>query len=171
VKEDAMTLEIGAKAPAFALKDDTGATVRLADLVGGGVDGGGGTWVVLYFYPRADTPGCTTEACEFTTGIAAFRGLRAEVVGVSPDQPAALAKFRAKYGLKVRLLSDPGKEVLAAYDAWGTKKLYGKEVVGVKRSTVLIDPKGRVAHHWKSVKAAGHAAHVQARLAELRAAQ
>ncbi|MCE9636327.1 MAG: peroxiredoxin [Planctomycetes bacterium] len=156
-----MSIEIGSKAPAFALKDDAGATVKLSEFAG--------RWVVLYFYPRADTPGCTKEACEFTAAIRAFEGMDADVVGVSPDASPALAKFRAKYGLKVRLLGDPGKETLAAYDAWGTKKLYGKEVVGVKRSTVIVDPNGRVAHHWKSVKAAGHAAFVQAKLTELRA--
>lgn len=158
-----MSIEIGTKAPQFTLEDDTGAKVSLRDFAG--------RWVVLYFYPRADTPGCTKEACEFTADIAAFEGMDADVVGVSPDRAPALAKFRAKYGLKVRLLGDPGKETLAAYDAWGTKKLYGKETVGVKRSTVIVDPAGRVAHHWKSVKAAGHAAFVRAKLAELRAAK
>lgn len=157
----ASKVAVGAKAPAFTLRDADAKPVSLADFAG--------RWVVLYFYPRADTPGCTTEACEFTTAIATFRGMDAAVLGVSPDQPAALAKFRAKYGLAVTLLGDPEKTTLAAYGAWGVKKLYGREVTGVIRSTVLIDPKGRIAHHWKSVKAAGHAGHVQVRLAELRA--
>ena len=155
--------EIGAKAPAFALTDADGKTVKLSDLAG--------RWVVLYFYPRADTPGCTTEACEFTAEIAAFRGMDAEVVGVSPDATPALARFRDKYGLAVRLLGDPSKMTLEAYGAWGVKKMYGKDVTGVIRSTVLVDPKGRVAHHWRSVRAAGHAAAVKARLAELRPAK
>ena len=154
-------IEVGAKAPAFALQDADWKTVKLADLAG--------RWVVLYFYPRADTPGCTVEACEFTAGIAAFQGMDAEVFGVSPDPPAALARFRDKHKLKVRLLSDPDHTALTAYGAWGTKQMVGKDVVGVKRSTVLIDPKGRVAHHWPTVRAAGHAAAVQAKLAERRA--
>lgn len=157
----APTLEPGTPAPGFSLPDADGNPVSLADLAG--------RWVVLYFYPRADTPGCTKEACEFTSEVDAFRGMDADVLGVSPDRPPALAKFRAKYGLAVRLLADPEKAVLAAYGAWGEKKLYGKAVTGVIRSTVIVDPQGRVAHRWKSVKAAGHAGHVKARLAELRA--
>lgn len=155
---DGGALEAGAKAPPFALKDDAGKTVKLADL--------SGRWIVLYFYPRADTPGCTTEACEFTAEIAAFEGMGVEVLGVSPDDPPALAKFRAKYGLKVRLLSDPERTTLTKYGAWGVKKMYGKDVTGVLRSTVLIDPRGRIAHHWRNVRAAGHAAAVKERLAE-----
>lgn len=155
-------IEVGKRAPAFTLKDADGRAVRLASLAG--------KWVVLYFYPRADTPGCTTEACEFTERLAAFERLDAVVFGVSPDEPAALAKFRAKHALRVGLLSDPSRTTLAAYGAWGPKKLYGKETVGVIRSTVLIDPAGKVAHHWRTVRAAGHAEHVAARLAEARKA-
>ena len=154
---------VGAKAPAFSLPNADGDTVKLSDFAG--------KWVVVYFYPRADTPGCTKEACEFTADIASFRGMGADVIGISPDSSAALAKFRGKYGLLVHLLGDPSKKTMTDYGAWGVKKLYGKEVTGVIRSTVLIDPKGKIAHHWKSVKAAGHAAHVKARLADLRAAK
>jgi peroxiredoxin Q/BCP len=109
------------------------------------------------------------EAREFTGAMKEFRGLSADVCGVSPDSPAALAKFRAKHGLDVRLLSDPTKKTMSAYGAFGTKTLYGKKVEGVIRSTVLIDPKGNVAHHWKSVKAAGHAEHVRRKIEELSA--
>lgn len=154
------TIDIGAPAPAFELTDADGRRVTLADFAG--------RWLVLYFYPRADTPGCTKEACEFTSELDAFRGLGADVLGVSPDLPPALVKFRAKYSLGVRLGSDPEKKAMTAYGAWGEKKNYGRTIVGVIRSTVIVGPDGRIAHHWKSVKAAGHAAHVKARLAALR---
>jgi peroxiredoxin Q/BCP len=155
-------VRVGAAAPAFKLPDQDGVEASLAGLRG--------RWVVLYFYPRDDTPGCTTEACEFTDGIDAFRGLDAEVLGCSPDPPDKHRKFIAKHGLKVRLLSDPGHEVMDAYGAWGEKSMYGRTTMGVIRSTVLIDPKGRVAHHWPRVKAKGHADAVRAKLEELRAA-
>lgn len=155
-------LTVGAPAPAFSLPDQDGATVSLESLAG--------NWVVLYFYPKDDTPGCTTEACEFTATITDFSGLDAVVLGCSPDSPASHRKFIAKHGLKVRLLSDPERTVLSAYGAFGEKKMYGKPVVGVIRSTVIIDPAGKVAAHWPTVKAAGHAATVAARLRELRGA-
>lgn len=154
------TIRVGAPAPAFSLPDQNGEVVSLADFAG--------KWVVLYFYPKDDTPGCTTEACQFSDGIEAFSGLDAVVLGVSPDTPASHAKFIAKYDLKLTLLADPEHEVLAAYGAWGEKKMYGKTVQGVTRSTVLIDPEGRIAHHWPNVKADGHAAAVRERLAQLR---
>jgi peroxiredoxin Q/BCP len=156
----AAKIEIGRAAPSFELVDQDEAKVSLADLRG--------SWVVLYFYPRDDTPGCTTEACEFTEGIEAFRDLEAVVLGCSPDTPAKHRKFIEKYDLGVLLLSDPERGVMEAYGAWGEKKMYGKTVTGVIRSTVLIDPQGRVAHHWPRVKAKGHAAKVQERLEELR---
>jgi len=154
-------LDVGAPAPDFELPDQDGETVRLSDL--------GGRWVVVYFYPKDDTPGCTTEACEFTEGIEAFRGLDAEVFGCSPDPPETHRKFIAKHGLGVRLLSDPGHEVMEAYGAWGEKTMYGRTTVGVIRSTVLVDPDGKVAHHWARVRAAGHAGKVREQLEELRA--
>ena len=155
-----MPATIGSKAPAFRAQDADGKTVTLDDLKG--------RWAVLYFYPRDDTPGCTTEACEFTASIRDFEGLDAAVVGVSPDRPETHAKFATKYKLKVRLLSDPEKAMLTAYGAWGEKTLYGKKTIGVIRSTVLLDPEGRVAHAWPKVKAAGHAAAVREKLSELR---
>lgn len=153
-------LQIGSAAPSFALPDHNDTLVRLSDLAG--------KWVVLYFYPKDDTPGCTTEACEFTDSIAEFEGMDAEVLGCSPDAPASHRKFIAKHSLKFRLLSDPGHETLAAYGAWGEKKMYGRSTQGVIRSTVIIDPAGRVAAHWPTVKAAGHAAAVRDKLTTLR---
>jgi peroxiredoxin Q/BCP len=152
-------LKIGQPAPGFRLADQDGIEVSIGTFRG--------RWVVLYFYPKDDTPGCTTEACEFTDGIETFGGLDAVVLGCSPDSPERHRKFIAKHRLKVRLLSDPGHEVMAAYGAWGEKNMYGKVVEGVIRSTVIIDPEGRVAHHWKQVKAAGHADKVREKLEEL----
>ena len=153
-------IEVGKPAPAFTLQNQAGDPVSLAGL--------GGRWVVLYFYPRDDTPGCTKEACEFTAGVAEFRKLDAVVLGCSPDDAESHRKFIAKYDLDVQLLSDPAHAVMESYGAWGEKTLYGRTSVGVIRSTVLIDPAGKVAHHWKKVRAAGHAGHVAARLAALR---
>lgn len=109
------------------------------------------------------------EACEFSASLSQFAKLGAEAVGVSPDEPESHVKFRKKHALGVRLLSDPSKKTMSAYGAWGMKNMYGKKVLGVIRSTVLVGPDGNVAHHWKAVKAAGHAASVAAKVAELRA--
>ena len=152
-------LKTGRPAPDFSLPDQDGVEVSLDALRG--------RWVVLYFYPKDDTPGCTTEACEFTEGIEAFHELDAEVFGCSPDSPDRHRKFIAKHKLAVRLLSDPGHEVMAAYGAWGEKNMYGKVTVGVIRSTVIIDPEGLVAHHWKRASAKGHAEKVREKLEEL----
>jgi len=154
-------IEIGRAAPTFSLPDQDGVEVSLAALRG--------RWVVLYFYPKDDTPGCTTEACEFTEGIEAFRSLDAVVLGCSPDSAERHRKFIAKYGLEVRLLSDPDHEVMEAYGAWGEKNMYGKVSVGVIRSTVIIDPEGRVGHHWKRASAKGHALKVREKLKALQA--
>ena len=152
-------LEAGQKAPAFTLPDQDNKSVALKDFAG--------RWVVLYFYPKDDTPGCTTEACDFTGGLKAFEKLNAKVIGVSPDSPESHRKFIAKYKLKIDLLSDPEKKVLVKYGAWGIKNMYGKKSEGVIRSTFLIDPNGRIAHAWYSVKAAGHAEKVQEKLSAL----
>jgi peroxiredoxin Q/BCP len=156
---NATKIEEGGKAPGFKLPDQDGTLVSLSDYEG--------KWVVLYFYPKDDTPGCTTEACEFTAGIADFKGLSAEVLGCSPDSPETHRKFISKYDLGVRLLSDPDHGVMEIYGAWGEKNLYGRVTVGVIRSTVIIDPEGRVAHRWKRVKARGHAEKVRERLQKL----
>ena len=152
-------IAVGKKAPAFKLPDQDDDIVSLADYRG--------QWVVLYFYPRDDTPGCTKEACEFTAGLRGFRKLDAVVLGCSPDTAARHKAFIKKYKLKVRLLSDRAHGVMERYGAWGEKVLYGKTSVGVKRSTVVIDPSGKVAHHWRAVKAAGHADRVREKIAEL----
>ncbi len=152
-------ITIGKAAPAFALQDQDGRIRKLSEFKG--------SWVVLYFYPRDDTPGCTVEACEFTTGLEGFEKLDAEVLGCSPDSPESHRKFIAKHRLKITLLSDPDHEAMEAYGAWGDKVLYGRKFKGVIRSTVIVDPAGKVAHHWKKVKAKGHAESVRAKLAEL----
>ena len=152
-------LAVGDRAPDFSADTD-GGRVQLSELAG--------KRVVLYFYPKDDTPGCTRQACEFTAGIAEFEKLDAVILGCSPDDEASHRKSIAKYDLKVQLLSDPTHATMEAYGAWGEKVLYGRKSVGVIRSTALIDPKGNVAHHWKKVRAAGHADHVAARLAALR---
>ncbi|HZL17009.1 MAG TPA: peroxiredoxin [Polyangia bacterium] len=155
-------LKIGAKAPAFTLPDQDDKTVKLSEYAG--------RWLVLYFYPNDDTPGCTVEACDFTNGLKAFEKLDAVVVGCSPNTPESHRKFIAKYKLKVRLLSDPDHKMMEAYGAWGEKVLYGRKSLGVIRSTVIISPDGKIAHHWAKVKAAGHADFVQQKLKDLRAA-
>ena len=154
-------IEIGTTAPAFTLADQDGKNVSLESLRG--------QWLVLYFYPKDDTPGCTIEACEFTDGIEAFAELDAMVLGCSPDSPEEHLAFIEKHGLKIRLLSDPDHRVMEAYEAWGEKKLYGKVSIGVKRSTVIIDPEGLIAHRWKRASAKGHAGKVRERLESLQA--
>lgn len=155
-------LATGQKAPEFRLQNHNGQTVTNQELKG--------SWVVLYFYPRDDTPGCTVEACEFTAGIRDFQKLNARVIGVSPDSVESHAKFMRKHNLSVELLADPEHQMLERYGAWGEKSMYGKKSFGVLRSTVVLDPEGRVAKHWPKVQAAGHAAAVQAALAELQGA-
>jgi peroxiredoxin Q/BCP len=157
-KKTMSTLTVGKKAPVFTLPDEDGTPTKLSDLAG--------QWVVLYFYPKDDTPGCTVEACEFTSGLEGFESLDAAVFGCSPDSPESHRKFIAKHKLKVKLLSDPDHKVMEKFGAWGEKVSYGKKTVGVIRSTVLIDPTGKVAHHWPTVKTAGHAEAVRAKLAE-----
>jgi peroxiredoxin Q/BCP len=152
-------VSIGRKAPAFSLLDENGRKVKLSEFTG--------QWVVLYFYPKDDTPGCTVEACAFTRGLAGFERLDAVVLGCSPDLPEKHLEFIAKHRLGIRLLSDPEHQVLEKYGAWGEKNLYGKIAMGVIRSTVLIDPEGKVAYHWPKVKAEGHAEEVRSKLAEL----
>ena len=145
-----MRLEPGDKAPAFALLDDTGKTVKLSDFKGKSV--------LLYAYPAAMTPGCTKQACDFRDNLKAFAKHDLVVIGISPDKPEKLAKFREHDDLTFTLLSDPDKKVLASYGAFGEKMMYGKTVTGVIRSTFVIDPKGKVEHAFYNVKATGHVA-------------
>ncbi|MBI1367655.1 MAG: thioredoxin-dependent thiol peroxidase [Planctomycetes bacterium] len=155
-------LDIGDKAPAFTLPDQDGNKIKLSDLAG--------QWVVLYFYPKDDTPGCTVQACEFTEGIKDFQKLDARVLGCSADSPESHRKFIAKHKLKITLLSDEDHKVMEKYQAWGEKNMYGRISMGVIRSTVIIDPKGRIAHRWRKVSAKGHAAKAAEKLAELKSA-
>ena len=152
-------LEPGTKAPAFTLTDATGQKVSLKDFAGRDV--------VLYFYPRDDTPGCTKEACGFRDAWDGLRELGAAVLGVSADDADSHKRFVAKYRLPFTLLSDPDRSVMAAYGAYGEKTMYGKKVVGVIRSTVWIGPDGRVRRHWARVAdAAKHPEQVLAALRE-----
>jgi len=143
-------LAAGDAAPDFSLLDDSGATVSLAQLRG--------SRVILYAYPAAMTPGCTTQACDFRDSLARFTAAGYTVLGISPDEPEALAQFRTKEGLTFPLLSDPDRSVLTAYGAYGEKKLYGKVVVGVIRSTFVIDATGHIEVAQYAVKATGHVA-------------
>ena len=150
-------LQVGDVAPEFTLTDDAGRQVSLADFRG--------QRVIVYFYPAAMTPGCTTQACDFTDSLDALHAAGYEVLAISPDQPAKLAKFREKDHLTIRLLSDPEKAVLEAYGAYGEETMYGKKVVGVIRSTFVIDPEGLVEHAQYNVKATGHVAKLRRDLA------
>ncbi len=143
-------LAAGDPAPQFTLPDPDGHEVRLADLRG--------RRVIVYFYPAASTPGCTKQACDFRDSLASFTGEGYAVLGISPDKPAKLARFRDAEGLTFPLLSDPDRTVLEAYGAYGEKKLYGKTVTGVIRSTFVIDPDGKVELAQYGVKATGHVA-------------
>lgn len=149
-------LEPGSPAPDFTLIDQDERSVSLADLRGGGV--------VLFFYPAAMTPGCTTEACDFRDSLAPLQAAGYTVLGVSRDDPATLRAFRERDGLTYDLLSDPDHAVHDAYGAWGEKMNYGKVVEGVIRSTFVVDADGRIAHALYNVKATGHVARVRALL-------
>ena len=141
-------LEPGETAPAFTLSAADGSTVSLSDLAG--------EHVVVYFYPAAMTPGCTTQACDFRDSLDALHASGYQVLGISPDEPAKLATFVERDRITYPLLSDPDHAVLEAWGAWGEKSLYGKKVIGVIRSTVVVDPDGKVELAQYNVKATGH---------------
>ena len=143
-------LQPGDKAPAFTLTDDTGQQVSLADFAG--------RKVIVYFYPAAMTPGCTRQACDFSESLDSLTKDGYAVVGISPDKPEKLAKFRDKDGLTITLLSDPDKSVMQEWAAFGEKMMYGKRVTGVIRSTFVVDEDGTIEHAWYNVKATGHVA-------------
>jgi peroxiredoxin Q/BCP len=153
-------LEAGDRAPAFSLPDQDGRKVSLKEFAG--------SPLVVYFYPADDTPGCTKEACQFNDNLHAFNRAGVSVVGISPDDAASHRAFRAKYGLRLPLLSDPGHTTMERYGAWGEKTLYGRKSVGVIRSTFLVGSDGRVARAWYGVRADGHAAKVLEEAAALR---
>jgi thioredoxin-dependent peroxiredoxin len=143
-------LEVGDKAPAFSLSDADGNTVKLSDFKG--------RKVIVYFYPAASTPGCTKQACDFRDSLAELNEAGLDVIGISPDKPAKLAKFRDAEGLTFPLLSDPDREVLAAWGTFGEKTMYGKTVQGVIRSTFVVDENGKIEVAQYNVKATGHVA-------------
>lgn len=143
-----MSLEAGNPAPDFTLQDDEEKSVTLSGLRG--------KPVVLYFYPKDNTPGCTTEACDFRDNMARAKGAGAVVLGVSPDSVRSHQRFKEKYGLSFPLLADEEHSVAEAYGAWGEKKMYGKVREGLIRSTFLIDPDGNVVRAWRNVRVKGH---------------
>jgi thioredoxin-dependent peroxiredoxin len=152
-------LEPGDRAPAFKLQRDGGDTVSLKDFKGGKL--------VVFFYPKADTPGCTREAIDFSRLRKQFAKAGTEVLGVSADPVEKQDKFKAKHKLTVALASDPARDMLTAYGAWGKKKLYGRTFMGVIRKTVLIDGNGRIARIWPKVSVDGHADEVLAAATDL----
>jgi len=154
---ESVRLSPGDTAPEFTLTDDTGAEHHLADYLG--------RKVIVYFYPSAMTPGCTKQACDFTDSLDALQAAGYQVLGVSPDKPERLAKFREKESLTFPLLSDPDKQVLRDYGAFGEKKLYGKTVEGVIRSTFVVDEDGKIFLAKYNVKATGHVAMLRRELA------
>jgi peroxiredoxin Q/BCP len=154
--EASTSLAEGDKAPAFSLPDEMGALVSSASL--------SGKPYVIYFYPKDDTPGCTKEACDFRDNLRAFNTQKVRVLGVSPDDPKRHAKFKEKYGLTFTLLSDTEKQLISAYGIWIKKLNYGREYMGVQRSTFIVDKAGKIAKAWHGVRVPGH---VEAVLAAL----
>ena len=151
---------VGTPLPAFSLSDDQGRTVTHADFKG--------HWTVLYAYPKDSTPGCTTEACDFRDRQAALKKLGAKIYGISRDSAKSHQGFIAKQGLTFPLLSDPDTALLKPLGAFGTKIMYGKEVIGIIRSTFLVDPEGLIRHVWPKVRVKDHAEEVVAVLKELK---
>jgi len=149
-----MPISAGQLAPDFTLPTDTGESLTLSSLRG--------QWVVLYAYPKDDTPGCTTEACEFRDLFPKFKKDKAVILGISPDSVKAHVKFKTKYELPFTLLADEDKVALQAYDIWKEKSMYGKKYMGVERTTFVIDPKGQIVKVFEKVKPAGHAEEVMA---------
>lgn len=152
-------LEAGAKAPEFCLPNQDEVEICLRDFQG--------KWVVLYFYPKDNTPGCTTEACDFTDEQPNFKELDAVILGVSPDSAKKHQNFIAKKDLKITLLADEEKKVATLYDVWRMKKNYGREYMGIVRTTFLIDPKGKIAKIWNNVRVKGHVEKVKEELTKL----
>lgn len=154
-----MMLQIGNDAPNITLKNQDGIEVSLSDFKH--------QWVVLYFYPKDDTTGCTIQACEFSENIDGFSSLNATIIGVSPDDMTKHQKFIGKYDIAYSLLCDEEHIALKTYEAWGLKQMYGKEYEGVIRSTFIINPDGKIAKLWSNVKSKGHALIVKEELQKL----
>jgi peroxiredoxin Q/BCP len=152
-------VDVGDNAPDFCLANEDDQEICLKDYHG--------KWLILYFYPKDNTSGCTKEAMDFSEKRDSLRGLDAEVVGISRDSPSSHKKFREKYRLSISLLSDQDHRVAEAYGAWALKKMYGKESLGIVRSTFLIDPEGQVAHIWRKVRVLDHAKAVMNTLGNL----
>lgn len=155
-----MTILEGMHAPEFSLSDEKGETVSLADF-------SAKKYVVLYFYPKDATPGCTTQACDFRDSHEDFSNLNAVILGVSPDNKASHEKFIEKQGLPFSLLVDEDQAVSKKYDVWKLKKMFGKEFMGIERSTFLIDPTGTIVKEWRKVKVKGHIEEVLSTVKEL----
>jgi peroxiredoxin Q/BCP len=152
-------LKVGDKAPELTLPNQDGVEVSLRDLEG--------KWIVLYFYPKDNTPGCTTQACEFTEALPVFDDLDAAILGVSPDSPKKHTNFIAKKNLLITLLADESKEVCEKYGVWQLKKMCGREYMGVVRSTFLISPEGKIEALWQKVRVKGHVETVKQKLKEI----
>ncbi|HHD81804.1 MAG TPA: thioredoxin-dependent thiol peroxidase [Campylobacterales bacterium] len=153
-------LEIGDVVPDFCLPNQDEEEICFRDIKG--------RWIVLYFYPKDNTPGCTTEACDFTAALPDFTGMEAMILGVSPDSPKKHRNFIEKKELKITLLADEEKELCQSFGIWQLKKFMGREYMGVVRSTFIISPEGKIAHTWTKVKVKNHVEEVKAKLAELR---
>lgn len=147
-----MALKVGLKAPAFSLQDQDDKTRKLSDYLG--------SWVLIYFYPKDDTPGCTKEACGLRDNFPSFNKSKAVVLGISTDTVASHKKFVDKYNLPFTLLADTAKQVVEKYGVWGEKKFMGRTYMGTKRTSFLIDPRGKVAKIYENVKPPGHAEQV-----------
>ena len=151
-------MKVGQKAPDFSVKDDTGKPTKLSDLKG--------KKIVLYFYPKDDTPGCTKEACNFRDGISAIKKLGAVVLGVSADSVESHRKFKNKFDLNFPLLADTDKEIIEAYGVWKEKSMYGRKYMGIERTTFIIGKDGKITHIFPKVKVAEHADEVLEALKE-----
>jgi len=151
-------MKLGQKAPDFSVTDDSGKTVKLSDLKG--------KKIVLYFYPKDDTPGCTKEACNFRDGIAAIKKLGAVVLGVSADSVESHRKFKTKFDLNFPLLADTDRKIIEAYDVWQEKSMYGRKYMGIVRTTYIIGKDGKITHIFPKVKVNEHAEEIMAALKE-----
>lgn len=155
-----MSLTIGSPAPNFCLPNQDEKSVSLGDFAG--------NWLIIYFYPKDDTPGCTIEACEFSEALKDLEHANAKVLGVSADDPKSHREFMVKYKLSIDLLSDVDMQMIKAYGVWGEKVRDGKTSMGIIRQTFLIDAEGKIAYHWPTVTPQGHAREVEDKLKELR---